>query len=479
MGMAQRWIMHIDMDAFFASVEQMDDPSLRGKPVAVGGSHRGVVSAASYEARRFGVRSALPMSTALRLCPQLIVVPGRMRRYAELSHRIMDALREFSPLVEPASVDEAYLDATGLERLFGPVENMGMAVKARVLDVTGGLTCSVGAAPVKFLAKIASDMNKPNGLFILYPEDVAEFLRTLPVGRIPGVGKRSLDALDQLGVRSAGDVLRYSREFWERRFGKGGVHLHERASGVDPREVEPYSEPKSESAENTFAEDTADRAVLRRWLLAQAERVGTSLRRQRLAGRTITLKVKYADFRSISRSHSLPEPTASTETIFDEACRLLDALTLADKVRLIGVGVSNFGPAHHGPRQLTLPLEIPGRGKGGKGACKDGAGRGTTDRGAGGNAVAWGAGTARSVGVSAEHDEQDGPDALEGLNESGGPHRPVGQNAPAVAIPAESSPPPDENRRKKLDAALDALRDRHGREAVVRGRLFGFDSRKK
>lgn len=167
--MAQRWIMHIDMDAFFASVEQMDDPSLRGKPVAVGGSHRGVVSAASYEARRFGVRSALPMSTALRLCPQLIVVPGRMRRYAELSHRIMDALREFSPLVEPASVDEAYLDATGLERLFGPVENMGMAVKARVLDVTGGLTCSVGAAPVKFLAKIASDVNKPNGLFILYP----------------------------------------------------------------------------------------------------------------------------------------------------------------------------------------------------------------------------------------------------------------------------------------------------------------------
>ncbi|WP_223290488.1 DNA polymerase IV [Nitratidesulfovibrio sp. SRB-5] len=470
--MAQRWIMHIDMDAFFASVEQMDDPSLRGKPVAVGGSHRGVVSAASYEARRFGVRSALPMSTALRLCPHLIVVPGRMRRYAEISHRIMDALREFSPLVEPASVDEAYLDATGLERLFGPVENMGMAVKARVLDVTGGLTCSVGAAPVKFLAKIASDVNKPNGLFILYPEDVAEFLRTLPVGRIPGVGKRSLDALEQLGVRFAGDVLRYSREFWERRFGKGGVHLHERASGVDPREVEPYSEPKSESAENTFSEDTADRAVLRRWLLAQAERVGASLRRQRLAGRTITLKVKYADFRSISRSHSLPEPTASTETIFDEACRLLDALTLADRVRLIGVGVSNFGPAHHGPRQLTLPLEIPGRGKGGKGVGRDGPGRGTAGGGGGRDAGARGADGARRVGASAEHDEQDGPDAPDGPDASG-------DHIAAAAIPAESIPPPDEKRRRKLDAALDALRDRHGREAVVRGRLFGFDSRKK
>ncbi|WP_353119102.1 DNA polymerase IV [Nitratidesulfovibrio sp.] len=477
--MAQRWIMHIDMDAFFASVEQMDDPSLRGKPVAVGGSHRGVVSAASYEARRFGVRSALPMSTALRLCPQLIVVPGRMRRYAELSHRIMDALREFSPLVEPASVDEAYLDATGLERLFGPVENMGMAVKARVLDVTGGLTCSVGAAPVKFLAKIASDVNKPNGLFILYPEDVTEFLRTLPVGRIPGVGKRSLDALDQLGVRSAGDVLRYSREFWERRFGKGGVHLHERASGVDPREVEPYSEPKSESAENTFAEDTADRDVLRRWLLAQAERVGASLRRQRLAGRTITLKVKYADFRSISRSHSLPEPTASTQTIFDEACRLLDALTLADKVRLIGVGVSNFGPAHHGPRQLPLPLEIPGRGKGGKASGKDGAGRSTAGRERGRDAGQRGADGARSVGASAEHDEQDGPGGSDVSGGQGGPGRPGGQAPPAAALPAASIPPPDENRRKKLDAALDALRDRHGRDAVVRGRLFGFDSRKK
>ncbi len=206
-------------------------------------------------------------------------------------------------------------------------------------------------------------------------------------------------------------MLRYSREFWERRFGKGGAHLHERASGVDPREVEPYSEPKSESAENTFAEDTADRAVLRRWLLAQSERVGASLRRQRLAGRTITLKVKYADFRSITRSHSLPGPTASTETIFDEACRLLDALTLADKVRLIGVGVSNFGPAHHGPRQLPLPLDIPGRGTDGAQPADAAAGPGNI----------------------------------------------------SVAAPTEPAPPPDENRRKKLDAALDALRDRHGR----------------
>lgn len=455
--MAQRWIMHIDMDAFFASVEQLDDPSLRGKPLVVGGVTRGVVAAASYEARRFGVRSAMPMSTALRRCPRLIVVPGRRRRYAEISGRIMDALREFSPLVEPASVDEAYLDATGLEQLFGPVETMGMAVKARVRDVTGGLSCSVGAAPLKFLSKIASDMNKPDGLFILHPEEVAHFLGALPVGRIPGVGKRSLAALEHLGVRSAGDVLRYSRQFWERRFGKSGTHLYERASGLDPRGVEPYSEPKSESAENTFAQDTADRAVLRRWLLAQAERVGASLRRQRLAGRTITLKVKYADFRSLTRSRSLPESTASTETIFDEACGLLDALTLTDKVRLTGVGVSNFGPARHGPRQMLLPLDLSGTGPADiRSGPRDADGPPAADAAPAGN------------GSPAS-----GPGATPVT-----PLAPATPVAPVAAAPASASPP-GESRRRKLDATLDLLRDRHGGDAVVRGRLFGFDTKKK
>lgn len=205
---------------------------------------------------------------------------------------------------------------------------------------------------MKFLAKIASDVNKPDGVFILPPEDVAAFLATLPVGRIPGVGKRMLESLDLLGVRTAGDVLRHPVSFWERRFGKGGLVLYDRARGIDPRPLEPWTPPKSESAEVTLAADTADRAVLRRWLLAQAERVGGSLRRQGLAGRTITLKVKYADFRQLTRSRTLPEPVSATQTIFEEAWALLEALDLEAKVRLVGLGVSHFG----GERQMSLPI---------------------------------------------------------------------------------------------------------------------------
>ena len=232
-------IIHIDMDAFFASVEQMDDPSLRGKPVIVGGSSdRGVVSTCSYEARAFGVHSAMPMVVARRLCPQAIIVRGRYPRYSELSHAIMNALRDFSPLVEPASVDEAYVDATGLERLFGPLEDLVTAIKARIEEVTGGLTCSVGAAPVKFLAKICSEVNKPDGFFILYPENVDAFLCALPVGKIPGVGKRMVQSLQDLGIKTVGQLRRFSPEVMERRFGKWGAVLYERVHGRDSRKVE-------------------------------------------------------------------------------------------------------------------------------------------------------------------------------------------------------------------------------------------------
>lgn len=381
------------MDAFYASVEQLDDPSLKGKPVIVGGSVRGVVSAASYEARTFGVRSAMPVGQARKLCPQGVFVPVRMHRYAEMSREVMRVLHDYSPVVEQASVDEAYLDATGLERVFGPVDAMAAQLKARVREVTGGLTCSVGLAPVKFLAKIASDVNKPDGCFILHPHEVEAFLRALPVGRIPGVGKRMLEALKPFGVRHVADVLRFSRPFWKQRFGKGGAALHERAQGIDTRELEPWTPPKSESAENTFGEDTRDPVVLKQWLMRQAERVGASLRKQGLAGRTVTLKVKYADFRQLTRSHTLREPVNATQTIFEEACALLDALHLEDKVRLIGLGVSQFGAVE---QQLMLPL---------------------------GN--------------------------VEG--------------------------PRDDAKRKQLDKALDALRDRHGKGAVVRGRLFGME----
>ena len=259
----QRWIMHMDMDAFFASIEQLDDPSLRGKPLIVGGEHRGVVSTCSYEARKFGVHSAMPIAEARRRCPHGIYLRPRMRRYAEVSGIVRETLSRFSPLVEMASVDEAYLDATGLERLFGPVEELGRQLKAAVREATGGLTCSVGIAPVKFLAKISSEQRKPDGLFLLRPEDVPDFLESLPVRAVPGVGKHFAADLAQLGVKTCGEVARYSEDFWRRRFGKAGTALWQRAQGIDPREVVPWTPPKSESAEVTLDEDTSDRDILR------------------------------------------------------------------------------------------------------------------------------------------------------------------------------------------------------------------------
>lgn len=345
--------MHIDMDAFFASVEQLDAPELRGKPVVVGGGARGVVCAASYEARVFGVHSAMPIWQAKRLCPQAVFTPGRMARYAELSRQIMHILQQFSPTVEQASVDEAYLDASGLERLFGPVETLGQAVKDAVRQGTQ-LNCSVGLAPVKFLAKIASDINKPDGLTILYPDDVPEFLRLLPVQKIPGVGKTFMKALDSIGVRTCGDVCRYPVEFWERRFGKGGCVLFERAQGIDTRRLSPERLTKSESAEHTLAEDTSDLTVLRQWLFRQADRVGRSVRKHGYMGRVVTLKVKYADFTQLTRRCTLKAPTCATRTLYETACALLDDLELHGKVRLIGLGLSGFDAPP--PQQLLLPL---------------------------------------------------------------------------------------------------------------------------
>ena len=347
--------MHMDMDAFFASIEQLDDPSLRGRAVVVGGDHRGVVSTCSYEARRYGVRSAMPIAEAKRRCPHAVYLRPRMRRYAEVSALVRETLAGFSPKVEMASVDEAYLDATGLERLFGPVDAMGRRLKAAVREATGGLTCSVGIAPVKFLAKIASEQRKPDGLFLLEPEEVPAFLAELPVSAVPGVGRRFSEELAGLGVKYCGDVSRYGEEFWRRRYGKAGAVLWARAQGIDLREVVPWTPPKSESAEVTLDEDTRDKEVLRTWLLRHAERVGASLRRQRLAGRTVTLKIKYADFRQITRQVTLDHRICSTESIYETAVAILDALELSDRVRLVGVGVSGFEDG--GPVQLSLMPE--------------------------------------------------------------------------------------------------------------------------
>ncbi len=348
----QRWIIHMDMDAFFASIEQLDDPSLRGKPVIVGGMHRGVVSTCSYEARKYGVHSAMPMFEALCLCPDAVRIRPRMQRYAEMSALVRSVLDSFSPKVEMASVDEAYLDAGGLERLFGSVEETGQKLKQTIREATGGLTCSVGIAPVKFLAKISSEQRKPDGMFVLYPEDVAPFLSALPVTAVPGVGQRFAADLARLGIRTCGQVLQFSREFFALRFGKAGEHLFERAQGTDPSEVEPSPQRKSESSEITLESDTKDRELLDSWLLYHAERVGFELRRKKLAGRTVTLKIKYADFRQITRQTTLDFRVCSTDAIYKAAKSLLASLELSGLVRLIGVGVSGF--EDHGPPQASL-----------------------------------------------------------------------------------------------------------------------------
>ncbi len=340
----RRVVAHIDMDAFYASIEALDDPGLRGKPVIVGGdARRGVVSAASYEARSFGVHSAMPMFEARRLCPQGVFLPGRMRRYGEVSRVVMRCLEEFSPLVEQVSIDEAYVDLTGTELLHGGAERAARSMKSRIRELVS-LTCSVGVAPTKLLAKVASDARKPDGLTVVPPHAVAAFLGTLPVAKVPGVGKKSGEELGNLGVRFAGDLARFTPRWLEERFGKYGLWLAEVAGGGADSPVEPYTAPKSVSAEDTLDEDTADETVLARRLLEQSERVGRRLREEGFRGRTVTLKLKHRDFRQITRSVTLGEPTQVGETIYMEARKLLAVYSLRSKVRLVGVGVSNLEP---------------------------------------------------------------------------------------------------------------------------------------
>ncbi|MEZ6852705.1 DNA polymerase IV [Halodesulfovibrio aestuarii] len=348
----KRCIMHLDMDAFFASVEQLDHPEWKGKPVIVGGSgDRGVVCAASYEARKFGVHSAMPIVQARKLCPNGIYADISRGRYVEISRKVMSVLYSYSPVIEQASIDEAFIDATGAGHLFGSPLEMAQGMKQKIFD-TVGLTCSIGIAPVKFLAKIASDYNKPNGLFAIYEEDVSTFLQELPVRKIPGVGKKFVEKLDELGVSTCGHVLEYSLEFWERRFGKSGIALWERANGIDERAVEPSIEAKSESAETTLHKDTLDKVLLKKWLMRHADRVGQNQRKHGLKGRTITLKVKYSDFQSLTRSKTLPDPTNTTDVIYQVAADLLDAIDLVKPVRLIGLGLSNYN--NTGLEQLNM-----------------------------------------------------------------------------------------------------------------------------
>lgn len=354
-------IAHLDMDAFFTSVEQADNPDLRGQPVVIGQSLRGVAAAASYEARIFGIRSAMPIVQARKLCPHAVFLPGRMSRYREVSNAIMTIMRSICPVVEQASVDEAYADLSGTARLLGPPEQVASRLKTEILARTG-LTCSIGIAPNKFLAKIASDWKKPDGLTIIYPSDVPSFLKGLALARIPGVGAKLQEELRHMGATTVPDILARPREFWINALGKRGALLHDRAQGIDNSPVVQTSDPKSCSAEHTLDRDTLDRELLARWLLAQAERIGRELRAIGKKGCTVTLKIKFDDFSSITRSRTLARPTDATAEIYHTARDLLALEKFPRPVRLIGTGVSNFRTV-----QAELPLAAdPTRSRGRK-----------------------------------------------------------------------------------------------------------------
>jgi len=335
-------ILHIDMDAFYASIEQHDNPELKGKCVIVGGtSGRGVVSAASYEARSYGVHSAMPIFQAHEKCPEGVYIHPRMGRYREISGKVMAILQTFSPVVEPVSIDEAFMDITGSERLQGSPEDIARAIKADIENQLE-LTCSVGAAPVRFLAKIASDMHKPDGLTIIPAQAVPAFIKTLPIEKVPGVGKNARQRLDLLGICCLGDVNALSLRVLEKKLGKFGRRLAELAAGVDKTPVSPESQRKSISSEITLDRDTRDRDELVKILLQQSQIVARSLRKQAFRARTITLKIKHADFKQFTRSKTITTPTQSSETIYKAALVLFQHFRLKQKIRLIGVGASGL-----------------------------------------------------------------------------------------------------------------------------------------
>lgn len=331
------------MDAFYASVEALDDPSLSGKPVIVGGSRqRGVVSAASYEARKFGIHSAMPMARAVKLCPTGIFLPPRMTRYQEVSARIFSIFRNFTPLVEPLSLDEAFLDVTGSIRLFGPTAEIAARIRKQVQTLTG-LTVSAGLASSKLVAKIASDFKKPDGLTIVPAGHEQEFLAPLPVSRLWGVGQTTLKDLALLGVDTIGDLRDLSYDLLKRKFKKHGSHLYYACRGIDEREVTPDREIKSVGHEETFADDITDIGVIRLKLLALADKVAGRLRRSGLGGRTVTIKVKFYDFRQITRSMTIPAPTNDSRGIHKTSLLLLKK-TAAGKIpiRLLGISLSQL-----------------------------------------------------------------------------------------------------------------------------------------
>ena len=410
-----RTILHLDLDAFYASVEQLDDPSLRGRPVIVGGtSRRGVVCAASYEARKFGVRSAMPTAQAHRLCPDGVFLHPRFDRYGELSDRVFGVYRRYTPLVEPLSLDEAFLDVTASRALHGDGPTIARAIRAAVRGETG-LTVSAGLAEVKMAAKIATDLGKPDGLTVVPHGGVAAFLAPLPISRLWGVGEVTEQALRRIGVATIGDLARLPGSAAAAALGRERAHgLRELARGQDDREVVPDEGLKSVGGEETFETDLVGEAALARALLVQAGRVGRRLRAHGLRGRIVTLKVKYADFTLVTRRVTLPTPTDDDRAIYEAARAQLGRTDEGRPVRLAGVTVSGF------PEAGTTSRDLPA-----------GDGRGPVEAGAP-QLDLFGGGTDGGAGTAA-----------------------AAEKAVGVA------------RRRRLNAAVDALAGRFGAGAVV------------
>jgi DNA polymerase IV len=348
-------ILHVDMDAFFASVEQRDDPALRGRPVVVGGAGgRGVVAAASYEARRFGIFSAMPMVHARRRCPDLVIAPHRFEVYRDVSAAVMRILHDITPAVEPLSLDEAFLDVTGAVRLFGDPVTIGHRIRALVREQLD-LPVSVGVGPTKSIAKLLSGKAKPDGLTHWPADEVADRLRPLPVSDLWGAGPKTVERLTTYGFRTVGQIADTDRRTLQRVVGEAmGTQLHALARGEDPRRVSPHEPARSLSAERTFDHDLDDPDELSRHLLFLTEKVGRRVRAAHVAGRTVTLKVRFASFETVTRSRTLPAPTDRTQDLLAAVREMFDALRLERaRVRLLGVGLSNLGDGD-AARQLSL-----------------------------------------------------------------------------------------------------------------------------
>jgi DNA polymerase-4 len=353
-----RKIIHLDMDAFYASVEQRDDPALRGKPVAVGGAReRGVVMAASYEARQFGVRSAMPSTTARRLCAELVFVKPHFDVYKEVSHQIRAIFLEYTPLVEPLSLDEAYLDVTTNLKNMPLASEIAREIRARILGETG-LTASAGISYNKFLAKLASDHRKPNGQFVIPPEKGPAFVEGLPVGKFHGVGPATEAKMKRLGIHSGADLKAQTLEFLQQYFGKSGDYYYAIARGQDDRRVVPDRPRKSVGSETTFGEDLGRPAEIEDGIRSVLDDVWSYCERTGVGGRTVTVKIKYADFQIVTRSRTLAEPVSSKEELERTSVELVRTIfPLEKRVRLLGVSLSNMGvKTEQAQPQLTLGL---------------------------------------------------------------------------------------------------------------------------